>query len=343
MRIGIVFALGVGSALFSAGAAKAAGVLLVGNKSAQSMIALDLGSGEKVGEFATGIGPHEIEVSRDHRYAVVANYGAEEAGHTLSVFDWPARKRARTIDLGGDTRPHGLRFLPDSRRVLVTTEGSGNLLEVDVAAGKVVRRIAVGAGKPHMLAIAPDGGHAYVTQVTRGALSRIDLRKGVKRDELATGDGAEGIAITRDGGEIWVSNREADTVSVVDAKAFKVVATLPSQGFPIRVALTPDDRYALVVNAKAATLSVFDRAKRTPAASVDLNEAGAKYRPSMLGESALPIGVRVDPDGKRAYVAISGGDRIAVIDVDGWKLRTHWASGREPDALAIVGADSRRD
>jgi YVTN family beta-propeller protein len=63
----------------------------------------------------------------------------------------------------------------------------------------------------------------------------------------------------------------------------------------------------------------------------------------MLGETALPIGVRVDPDGRRAYVAISGGDRIAVIDVDGWKVRAHWATGREPDALAIVAADPRRD
>lgn len=340
-----LLALALATAVFAADprAASAAGALLVGNKSAQSMIALDLRSGERIAEFATGVGPHEIALSRDRRYVVVANYGAEEPGHSLSVFDWPARKLARTIELGGDTRPHGVRFLPDDRRVLVTTEGSGSLVEVDLEAGKVLRRIAVGDGKPHMLAIAPDGSHAYVTQVTRGVLSRVDLRKGAKRDELATGAGTEGIAITRDGSEIWVTNREADTVAVVDAKAFKLVATLPSPGFPIRVALTPDDRYALVVNAKGATLSVFDRARRTRAATVDLNEPGVSYRPSMLGQTALPIGVRVDPDGKRAYVAISGGDRIAVIDVDGWKVRTHWRSGREPDALAVIGADSRRD
>lgn len=340
----ILFALSVAAAALAAGRdAVATGVLLVGNKSAHSMIALDLGSGERVAEFATGVGPHEIELSRDRRYAVVANYGAGQPGHTLSVFDWPARKLARTIDLGTDTRPHGLRFLPDDRRLLVTTEGSGSLVEVDVAAGKVLRRIAVGAGKPHMLVVAPDGGYAYVTQVDSGVLSRIDLRAGVKRGELATGAGAEGVAITRDSREVWVTNREAGTVSIVDAEAFEIVATLPSKGFPIRVALTPDDRYALVVNAKAATLSVFDRAGRAAAASVALSEPGVTYRPSMLGESALPIGVRVDPDGKRAYVAISGGDRIAVIDVDGWKVRTHWASGREPDALAIVEAEPKRD
>lgn len=343
MKIRMILALAVAVAVLDGEGATAAGVLLVGNKSAQSMIALDLDGGERVAEFATGTGPHEIEVSPDRRYAVVANYGAEAPGHTLSVFDWPARTLARTIDLGADTRPHGLRFLADGRRVLVTTEGSGSLLEVDVAAGKVRRRIAVGSGKPHMLAVAPDSGFAYVTQVNGGVLSRIDLRAGVKRGELATGAGAEGVAITRDGGEVWVTNREAGTVSVVDTASFRIVATLPSAGFPIRVALTPDDRHVLVVNAKAATLNVFDRARRTRVASVDLNEPGVTYRPSLLGQTALPIGVRVDPDGRRAYVAISGGDRVAVIDVDGWKLRTHWATGREPDALAIVGADPQRD
>lgn len=343
MKIARVLALAVAFAALDGGEAAAAGVLLVGNKSAQSMFALDLGSGERVAEFATGTGPHEIDVSRDRRYAVVANYGAEQPGHTLSVFDWPARKLARTIDLGADTRPHGLRFLADGRRVLVTTEGSGSLLEVDVAAGRVTRRIAVGSGKPHMVAVAPDGGAAYVTQVNGGVLSRIDLRAGVKSGELATGAGTEGVAVTRDGREVWVTSREAGTVSVVDTATFRITATLPSTGFPIRVALTPDDRHVLVVNAKAATLSVFDRAARKQAASVDLHEPGATYRPSMLGETALPIGVRVDPDGRRAYVAISGGDRVAVIDVDGWKVRTHWTTGREPDALAIVEAGPRRD
>ncbi|PZQ27735.1 MAG: hypothetical protein DI562_13075 [Stenotrophomonas acidaminiphila] len=60
------------------------------------------------------------------------------------------------------------------------------------------------------------------------------------------------------------------------------------------------------------------------------------YQPTMLGNAALPIGVVAAADRPRAYVAISGGDRIAVIDTQRWQVIDYWVTGREPDALGIV-------
>lgn len=328
--------LALGAVLASA-PVHADGVLLVGNKSAASVEIVDLRSGAAQGRIATGEGPHEIEVSPDGRRVVVADYGnAASAGATLTVIDWPSRE-TRSVPLGEHRRPHGLRFLPDGRRVLVTTEGSGSLVEVDLENGRVLRAIEVGAGKPHMVALAPDGRRAYVTQVAGGVVSVVDLASGRRLRDVATGAGAEGIAITPDGVELWVSNRADDSVSVIDAATLAVVATLPSAGFPIRVAMTPDARHVLVVNAKAATLSVFDRTARRSVASVKLDEPGVRYQSSMLGDSALPIGVRVAPDGRRAYVAISGGDQVAVIDTATWTILERWKTDREPDAVAIAG------
>jgi DNA-binding beta-propeller fold protein YncE len=68
---------------------------------------------------------------------------------------------------------------------------------------------------------------------------------------------------------------------------------------------------ATVVNAGAANVSVFDARTRLRIATVELAEAGMDYNQTMLGRAALPIGVVVDPVRPRAYVAISGGDRIA--------------------------------
>ncbi len=56
----------------------------------------------------------------------------------------------------------------------------------------------------------------------------------------------------------------------------------------------------------------------------------------MLGKAALPIGVIADPDRARVYVAISGGNEIAVIDTNSWKVVERWKTGKEPDALGIV-------
>ena len=60
---------------------------------------------------------------------------------------------------------------------------------------------------------------------------------------------------------------------------------------------------------------------------------------TMLGRAALPIGVVVDPVRSRAYVAISGGDRVAVIDTRSWNVVDRWPAGREPDALGFVSGD----
>ena len=314
----------------------AAGELLVGNKSADTVWRLSLEDGRKLGEFATGKAPHEIVVAPDGRTALVANYGSDSAGNTLSVLDLRGKAPPRIVDLGRHGRPHGLRFLPGGREALATTEASQHLLRIDVARGKIVAEIALGAGKGHMVAVAGDGKSAYVTKVDRGTVSRIDLLGNRKTDEVDAGKGAEGVAVRPGGGEVWVTNREAGTVTVHQPQTLAILRTLPSPGFPIRVAFTADGRQALVSNARAATLSVFDAQRKRPLATAALSREGKEYRDTMLGRAALPIGVVADPARPRVYVAISGGDEIAVIDRASWKPVAYWKTGREPDAVAVA-------
>jgi len=313
-----------------------ADVLLVGNKSADTVWALDAATGERRAWFDSGAGPHEIEVSPDGRYAVVSNYGRRDApGDSLTVIDWAAGEVARVIDLGENTRPHGMAFLPDGR-LAVTAEGIDSLLIVDIGDGEVVARIPVGPGTAHMVAASPDGAHAWVTNIAAGTLERVDVGAGEVTGSLATGDGAEGVAVTRDGGEVWVTNRAADTVNVIDTGTLEVLATLDSAGVPIRIAFTPDGTHALVTNARAATLSVFDVAGRQLVRSIPVAEDGAEYKETLLGKAALPIGVEIHPEGDRAWVAVSGGDEVAVIDTRSWEILGRWPTDREPDALGVI-------
>jgi len=319
--------------------------LLVGNKSAASVWRLDLADGSRKGEVATGQGPHEIAVAPDRRSAVVADYGSgAEAGNTLTVIDLGGGA-SRTVALGDNGRPHGLRFLPGGQRLVATTEDSNALLVVDLVAGVVERAIDLGPGKGHMVALSADGGTAYVSKVESGHVVRVDLAAAMAAEDDAAraaavrqahaGAGAEGIDVAPDG-TVWVSNREDGTVTVHDPDSLAVLDTLSSPGFPIRLVFTPDGRHALVTNARAATLSVFDAASREPLATVGLEPEGVELHDTMLGRAALPIGAIADPAGGRVFVAISGADRIAVIDTATWTVSEYWETGREPDALGIV-------
>src|SRR5690606_38972793 len=108
------------------------------------------------------------------------------------------------IDLGANTRPHGLRVLPGGRRVVATTEGSRALLVVDLDEARVEHVIDVGPGLGHMVALTADGGTAYVSKLTAGSVVRVDLaaaRAGATDAvrEAPAGAGAEGIAVAPDG------------------------------------------------------------------------------------------------------------------------------------------------
>ena len=313
--------------------------LLVGNKSGDSVWRLSPNDGHKTGEFRTGEAPHEIAVAANGRFAVVSNYGRETSGNTLSVLDLVGGKPTGSIDLGEHGAPHGLRLLPGDRRVLVTTEGSASLLMVNVASGKVERVIDIGGGTGHMVALSPDSKFAYVTKINAGTISRIDLASGLKTHERPAGKGAEGVAVSPDGRELWVANREDGTITVHDPDMLALRRRMSSKGFPIRVAFTRDGRHALVINARAANVEVFDVRTKLRVATIGLVEPAAQYNQTMLGRAALPIGVVVDPIRPRAYVAISGGDRVAVIDTRSWKVVDRWPAGREPDALGFVPGD----
>jgi len=309
--------------------------LLVGNKSADSVWRLSVHDGRKIGEFRTGKAPHEIAVAGNGRFALVSNYGRETSGNTLSVLDLVGGKPTRSIDLG-EHGAHGLRLLPGDERALVTTEGSASLLIVNIGRGVVERVIDVGTGTGHMVALSPDAKIAYVTKINAGTLSRIDLASGFKAQERVAGKGAEGVAVSPDGKEVWVTNRQEGSITVHDPATLAIRRRMSSKGFPIRVVFTADGRYALVTNATAANVAVFDARTKLRIATLELAEPGVTYNQSMLGGTAMPIGTVVDHARQRAYVAISGGDRIAVIDTREWKVVDHWPAGREPDALGLV-------
>ncbi|MBI3990171.1 MAG: hypothetical protein HY347_11215, partial [candidate division NC10 bacterium] len=74
--------------------------------------------------------------------------------------------------------------------------------------------------------------------------------------------------------QIYVANMESDTISVIDASPFKVVATIPSQGSGTHdLALTPDGKLLFATNLKTGTLTVVDTAINQVVATLQTGKA----------------------------------------------------------------------
>lgn len=322
-----------------AAAPAAAATLVVANKAEATVSLIDLGSGKVAATLPTGEGPHEVAVSPSGKLALVTNYGTrEKPGSSLTLLDVPGAKVVRTVDLGEYRRPHGAVWLSESR-ALVTAEGNQALLEVDLAEGKVVRAIPTGQETSHMVVVAAGGssggGRAFVANIGSGSITVIDLKEGRKIGDVPTGKGAEGIDATPDGKQVWVTNREADTVSVVDAASLEVVATVPSAAFPIRAKATPDGRRVLISNAKSGDIAVLSVGDRKEERRIALAVAATVTEGRLLGfgTSSVPIGIVVEPGGKRAWVAHANADRITVLDLATWQPAGSLTAGKEPDGM----------
>jgi YVTN family beta-propeller protein len=238
-------------------------------------------------------------------------------------------------------------WLPDGKRVAVTAEESRALLIVDVPGGNVEAAIDTDQDVSHMVVVSADGKRAYVANIGSGSMTAIDLEGRARLKTVSTGGGAEGIALQPGGKTLWVTNREADTVSVVDTGSLEVVATLPSPSFPIRAAATSDGRFVLVSNARSGAVAVFDAKgrKEERRITMTLEAAGTEGRlfGGQFGKSPVPIGILLHPDGKRAYVANANADAVAVVDLSTWAVSGTLRAGKEPDGMAYSPLTSGRN
>ena len=321
-----------------------ASILLVANKTDNTVDLIDLHRQESVATLPTGHAPHEIAVSPDGKVAVVANYGdREKPGATLTVVDIGRAEVDGEIDLGDHTRPHGLVFV-GQERVAVTAEGSRHLLVVDLRDRQVASAIDTGQEISHMVTATADGRRAFVANIGSGSVTAIDLRTGRKLADIPTGEGAEGIAVTPDGREVWVTNRGADTLSVIDPETLEVVATVDCPGFPIRIAVTPDGQHALVSAASTGEVVVIDiqRRREVRRTQLDLStapDAGSRLFGDRFGESPVPVGLVVHPLGSLAWVAATQADVVVAVDPADLTVRGLLTAGREPDGMAFSSAE----
>ncbi|MEE8522824.1 MAG: cytochrome D1 domain-containing protein [Thermoanaerobaculia bacterium] len=328
-------ALLLGCAILADASPAVAATLVVANKAEATVSLIDLDSGKVVATLPTGRGPHEVGISADGTRALVTNYGQRGApGSSLTLIDVPRAEVIGTIELGDYRKPHGVVWLADGHHALVTVEDAQALLEVDVDTGRVTAAIDTGQEVSHMLALGD--GRAFVANIGSGSVTVIDLDKGERVANVSTGDGAEGVAVAAGGRQVWITNRAADTVTVLDAASLEVLASFESKGFPIRATATAGGE-VLVTRASAGDMMVYDTAELGKGRRVafDLKASGFEGRlfGDRFGDSSVPIGVVVDGEGERAWVAHANADVITEVDVESGAILRLLTAGKEPDGM----------
>jgi YVTN family beta-propeller protein len=116
-------------------------------------------------------------------------------------------------------------FSPDGRTAVASCEFDGQLLLIDMTNGqeRVLQTLQVG-GMPQDVKLSPDGTVYYVADMQANGVHVIDATMFKQIAFLTTGKGAHGLYPSRDGTQLYVSNRGEGSVSVVDFATRAIVA-----------------------------------------------------------------------------------------------------------------------
>jgi DNA-binding beta-propeller fold protein YncE len=157
-----------------------------------------------------------------------------EALRTLVFYDphtWVEQGRLPVPDCGGVD--HG-DFTADGRTAVFTCEFAGRVAVVDVASRTLLRMIDMPTRNTHMgpqdIKLSPDGSRFFIADSDQGGLWVLDGAATQVIGQIPLAAGTHGIYPSRDARLLYVSNRLAGSVSVLDANSGEVQTAWPVPG-----------------------------------------------------------------------------------------------------------------
>lgn len=194
--------------------------LFVLNDQSNSVTEIDPATG-RLGKTIPVTDPYNMYFTPDGNYAIVV----EEARQTLAFRDPHTMALRETVPVDCQGIDH-LDFSANGRYLLASCEFSGKMMKLDVAAHKVDGYLALGPhASPQDVRVSPDGRVFYVADRYKAGVWLIDGDALKIVGFLPTAPDAHGLYLGRDSYELYVTNRNSSSISVIDTQTRKVTAT----------------------------------------------------------------------------------------------------------------------
>lgn len=320
----------------SIASARPGSYLVVVDAADDTLSVVEPNSGHVRDRAPTGVGPRAVRVANDGSFAVVANHGDATPGHTLSVYDFAARRVVYTIDIAPHARPCAMEFVDRRTTLLVACESTGVLLQVDVLRRELKRAIELDE-PADALALSADHARAFVANESSGRLHSIDLASGTIGNSMTVGARPCAIVRSPDGRELWIGHDQGQAITVLDANSLDKIGEIACGPRPSRIAFTLDGTRAVATIDAANEVALIDVRARSVVAYIAIashakpTASRAEVRAST---SSLLGDVWVTPNDRYAFVAVPNEGRIVAIDLEKRSITGSVATGRTPVALA---------
>ncbi len=248
--------------------------LIVANAGSNTLTFIDPTDG-KLQRTVTGIvDPYHLRFSPDMQWFVTA----ANRLHHVDIYRWQGATAAEPFKLikriNAPKTPSHLSIDGKSTVAYVSLQDSDELLAVDLATQTQRWKIKVGK-LPADLYLTADDRTLLVGLTGDRVVEAYDVGGPQPRliKRIPTGEGAHAFRAKGDKRHVFVSNRVANTISLIDTQTLTVVDELPGPGGPDDMDLTADGRTLLLASRGARKLSVIDIASKKVVRQIDVGRS----------------------------------------------------------------------
>jgi YVTN family beta-propeller protein len=186
--------------------------------------------------------PYNMYFTPDGRYAIVVAERLER----LDFRNPTTMALIHTLNVPQCAGVDHADFSADGRYMYASCEFAGRMIEVDLSTMRVMRTLTLhgGSAAPQDVKLAPNGRTLYVADMDNAGVWEISPRTLKVIGFTKTGAGAHGLYPSRNARFLYVSNRQAGSVSVMSFASNRVVTTwqLPLPASPDMGGVSADGR-----------------------------------------------------------------------------------------------------
>jgi YVTN family beta-propeller protein len=238
--------------------------LIIAMSGSNELVMIDRVSGVEK-QRITASDPYQIGFSPDAKFFVAASIRLDR----IDIYDGSTFQLLHRLPAA--TMPSHIAFSRDSKTVFVTLQGTSGLISIDLASGKVNWTAPVGR-QPAGIVTRP-GGTLLVGIMGSDHIAEVDPANGGVIRKIQTGNGAHNFLASADGKTLYVTNRVAGTISILNADTLAITGTLQAPGGPDDMAISPDGHELWVTGRWHAWVDVIELASGTLKTSVPVGRS----------------------------------------------------------------------
>lgn len=232
--------------------------LIVANSVSNSLMFLDPTSC-KTQQLIDGIAdPYQIGFSPDRKWFVSTGLRLDR----LDIYRYDGSNLTLAKRLPLATMPSHIAFTRDSRTAFISLQVSGEIAAIDLPTQNVRWKMKVGK-VPAGLWMTPGDRYILVGMTGADYVAVVDWREQKIVKTIPTGKGAHNFRSLVDGKHVAVTNRVANTISIIDEDALTNVGEINGLlSGPDDMELSADRRYLWVTFRFARQVGIIDLSNR---------------------------------------------------------------------------------